>query len=78
MKLGPATKIDKRNKITSKKFDDDVMPANCDVIVILLINGKFRAIRKRDSTCIVCKSYFSLTVTFHLTKSENRTKKSLI
>ena len=25
MKLGPVTKLDKRNKTTSKKFDDDVM-----------------------------------------------------
>ena len=29
MKLGPVTKLDKRNKITSKKFDDEVMSANC-------------------------------------------------
>ena len=34
MKLGPVTKFDKRNKTTSKKFDDGVMPASCDVIVI--------------------------------------------
>ena len=25
MKLGPVTKLDKKNKTTSKKFDDDVM-----------------------------------------------------
>ena len=29
MKLGPVTKLDKRNKTTSKKFDDDVMSENC-------------------------------------------------
>ena len=34
MKLGPVIKIDKRNKTTSKKFDVDVMLANCDVIAI--------------------------------------------
>ena len=34
MKLGPITKLDKRNKTTSKKFDHDVMSTNCDVIVI--------------------------------------------
>ena len=33
MKLGPVTKLDKRNKTTSKKFDVDVMSRNCDVIV---------------------------------------------
>ena len=39
MKLGPVTKLDKRNKITSKKIDNDVMLANCDVIVIFPIYG---------------------------------------
>ena len=34
MKLGPVTKLDKRNKTKSKKFDHDVMPQNCDVIAI--------------------------------------------
>ena len=34
MKLGRVTKFDKRNKTTSKNFDNDVMPTNCDVIVI--------------------------------------------
>ena len=37
MKLGPVTKLDKRNKTTSKKFDDNVMSENCDVIVIFPI-----------------------------------------
>ena len=34
MKLGPVTKLDKRNKTISKKIDHDVMSQNCDVIVI--------------------------------------------
>ena len=34
MKFGPVTKLDKRNKTTSKNFDDDVMSTNCDVVVI--------------------------------------------
>ena len=29
IKLGPLTKPDKRNTITSKKLEDDVMLANC-------------------------------------------------
>ena len=37
MKLGPVTKLDKRNKLTSQKFADDVMSVDCDVIVIFLI-----------------------------------------
>ena len=34
MKLGPVTKLDKRNKTTTKKINDHVMLANCEVIVI--------------------------------------------
>ena len=47
MTLGPVTKLDKRNKATSKKFDDDAMSANCDFIVIFRIYGQFRATRRR-------------------------------
>ena len=57
MKLGPITKLDKRNKTTSKKFDDNVMLENCGVIVIFPICGQFGAIRKQDSRRIVCKPY---------------------
>ena len=67
MKLGPITKLDKKNKLMPKKFDDDVMSANCGVIVIFPIFGQFGAIRKLNSGPIV----------WNLTKSENRTKKSL-
>ena len=49
MKLGPVTKLDKRNKTTSKIFDDDVMSTYCDAIVIFLVFGQFPAIRKLDS-----------------------------
>ena len=34
MKLGPVTKLDKRNKIILKKNVVDVLLENCDVIVI--------------------------------------------
>ena len=57
MKPGPVTKLDKRNKITSKKFDDDVMSPNCYLIVIFSIYGQFGAIRKPDFGRIVCKTY---------------------
>ena len=56
MKLGLVTKLDKRNKITAKRFDDTVMSENCDVIVIFSIYGQFGAIHKPDSNCRVCKS----------------------
>ena len=32
MKLELKSKIDKRNKATSKKFDNDLMSTNCDAI----------------------------------------------
>ena len=48
MKLGPVTKIDKRNKAAPKKLGNNVMLASCDVI---------GAIWKLDSGCIVCKTY---------------------
>ena len=57
MKLGPVTSFDKRNKITSKKTDDDVISGNCDVTVIFPISGLFGAIWKPDSRHIVCKIY---------------------
>ena len=57
MNLGPVTKLDKREKATSKKFDDDVMSENCDIIVIFWIFGQFGAVRMPDSGHVVCKSY---------------------
>ena len=50
MKLGPVTKLDKRNKTTSKSFYDDVMSTNCEVIVIFPIYGQFGAIQNPGST----------------------------
>ena len=34
MKLGPVTKLDRRKKNPSKKFDDNIMSGNYDAIVI--------------------------------------------
>ena len=49
MKLGPVTKPDKRNKTTSKKFDNDVISPNfcktnaenSKIKAILVLKGKF-------------------------------------
>ena len=57
MKLGPITKLDKRNMTTSKKNGNDVISGNCDVIVIFPIYGQFETIRKLDSGCIACNTY---------------------
>ena len=74
MKLRPVTKLDKRNETTSKKkFDDDILSKNCGVITIFPSYSQFGAIQKPDSGRIVCKTIF-LTVTFYLTKTENRNK----
>ena len=74
MKLGPVTKLDKRNKATSKRFDVEVMSENCDAIGIFRISGQFGAVQRLDSRHRVCKSYVFI---FCLTRTENRTKKSL-
>ena len=57
MKLGPVTKLDRRNKATSKKFDDDVISESCEAIAIFPIYVQFGANRKPDSRCIVYKTY---------------------
>ena len=46
MKLGPVTKLDKRNTARSKKFDE--FSENCEVIVDFPIYSQFGAIRKLD------------------------------
>ena len=54
MKLGPVTKLNKRNM--TEKTDDGVMSTVCNIIFILLIYGQFGAIRKPDSGRMVCKT----------------------
>ena len=53
MKLGSVTKLDKRKKTVSKKFDDDVISESCDVISIFPIYCQIGAIWKPDSGRIV-------------------------
>ena len=60
MKLGTLTKLDKRNKSTSKK-DDGVISANSDVIVFFPIYGQFAAIPKPDSGRMVYKTYIFIS-----------------
>ena len=62
MKFGPVTKLYNLNKTTSKKFDDEVISANFDVIVIFLIYGQFGAIRKLDSGRIVYIAYIFINI----------------
>ena len=66
MKLGPATKLDKKNKTPSKNFDDDVMLENYDVIVISPIYLQFVAIQKPDSGRIVYKTYIFINSNIYI------------
>ena len=64
MKVGPVTKIYKRNKTQSQKVEDYVMSVNCDVIVISTIYGQSGEIRKPDFGRIVCKTYIFIKSNF--------------
>ena len=57
MKPEAVTKLKKRNKAISKKFGDDVISTNYDVIAIFMIYDQFGAIQKPDSRRIVWKTY---------------------
>ena len=77
MKLGSVTKIDTRNKITSKKLT----MTSCQKIVTSLSFFGFLANLEQSGGRIPdtesAKVMFSVIATFCLTKTENRTKKSL-
>ena len=62
MKLGPVTKLNKRNKTTSKKNGDDILLKNCDAIVMLPIYGQFGP---RSGISDVKSVRLLLTVTFY-------------
>ena len=62
MKLRPVTELDKRNMATSKKIDNGIMLASCDVYAIFPFFGKFGATRKPDSVCVVFKMYFFINI----------------
>ena len=64
MELGAVTKLDKKKKTTSKKFDYNVISANCEVIFIFPICVQFGAIRKPDSRHIVSKTYMFIKINF--------------
>ena len=72
------TKLGTRNTATSKKcYWDDVMLANCDVIVFFPICDQFAAIQKPDSGRMVHKTYISINNNLLSCKIWNRAKKSL-
>ena len=64
LKFGIVTKLDKKNKTTSKKFGDDVRSRNCEVIAIFPIYSQFGAIRKLDSGRVVYRNYVFINRNF--------------
>ena len=56
MKLEPVINLEEKHGDV-KKIDDDVMSANCDVIIFFPIYGQFVAIRKPDFRRMVYKTY---------------------
>ena len=77
MKLETVTKLDKRNKTTSRRSEDDVMLENCDVITVFSIYSQFEAVWKPDSRRILFKTYIFINNNLLSYKTESRTKKSL-
>ena len=77
MKLGPITKLDKKNVTTSKKIDNDVRSAKYEVIVIFPgdVCQEESRIWIMNAWSII--STFSLIAISYLRKTENRAKKSL-
>ena len=74
MKLGLVTKLEKRNKTTSKKFDDDF---NVKSLPFFQFTANLEQFGSRIPDAESVKFIFPLIVTFYLKKIENRTKKSL-
>ena len=78
MKPRPVTKLDKRKKVTSKK---NLTLTSCRKIVTTLSFFGFLANLKQSGSRIPntesAKVMLPVVVTFCLTKTENRTKKSL-
>ena len=77
MALGPVTKPDKRNKPTSKKFDDDVMSKIVTSLSFFESLANSEQFGGRIPNREFAEVMFSVTVTFCLRKTENRTKNSL-
>ena len=71
MKLRPVTKLGERNTATTNKFDDDVMSANCDGIVIFLFMANLEQSGSRIPDA------WSVKLTFSQTKNEKNPEKSL-
>ena len=52
MNFGPVNKLDKKNTATLKKFIDDVMSANCDVIIFSTVLPLFSQVKLHVSHAV--------------------------
>ena len=75
MKVGPVSKIYKRNMATSRTINDDVMLTNFYVVVIFQFKVNLERSESRIQDVWSLIFLFSLTVTFYLTKTDSRTKR---
>ena len=60
MKLGPVTKLYKKNQTMAKAIDNDLMSKICDAIVTFPVCGQFGAILEPYLGRIVCETYINL------------------
>ena len=79
MELKQVTKIAKKKenhvKVQKKKiYDDNVMLANCNIVVIFPTYGQFGTLWKLGSDAWFVKLTFSLRVTFYLAKTATEIK----
>ena len=62
----------------SKKYDDDIISTNCNVIVIFPIYGQFGAIQKPDSERKVCKIYIFIDILLQKNANISKIKEVLV
>ena len=77
MKIGPINKLYKRNTATSRTINEDFMLTNFYVVVIFQFKANLEQSESRIQEVRSLILLFSLTVTFYITKTDNRTKTSL-
>ena len=77
MKHGPVTKLDKRNKTTSKKMMVTSFQEHVTSLSFFGFLANLEQSRDRILDTESAKVMFSVTVTFCRTKTENRTEKPL-
>ena len=74
MKLGPVTKLDKRNKTTSKKFDDNACQKIVTSLPFLQFTANLEQLGSQISDAYSIKVICTLIVTFYFAKTEKITK----